>query len=68
MAHQTISDTGAAISSLLAALLELESELHQAVMFHTAAISNGTRDNIDRLRKRVIRPQSVPTNVYVSKS
>lgn len=68
MAHQTISDTDATISSLLTALLELESELRQAVMFHTAAISNGTRDNIDRLRKRVISPQCVPTNVYSSKS
>jgi hypothetical protein len=68
IAHQTISDTGATISSLLAALLELESELRQIVMFHTAGITNETHDNIDRLRKRVISPQSVPTNVNMSTS
>ena len=50
--HQTISDTDATISSLLGGMLVLQGELNQAVMFHTALLSNEMRDNIDRLRER----------------
>jgi hypothetical protein len=52
MVHQTFSDTDATISSLSGALLELEGELRQAVIFHTTVVAHGTRDNVDRLRKK----------------
>jgi hypothetical protein len=49
MAHQTISDTDATISFCQ---VELEGELRQAVIFHATVVAHGTRDNVDRLRKR----------------
>jgi hypothetical protein len=52
MVHQTFSDTDATISSLSGALLELEGELRQAVIFYTTVVAHGTRDNVDRLRKK----------------
>ena len=52
MAHQTISDTNATISSLSGALLELEGELRQAVIFHTSIVACGTCDNVDQLCER----------------
>jgi hypothetical protein len=50
--HQTISDTDAKISSLSGELQSLQDKLNRAVTSHIAVVSNETRDNTHRLRKK----------------
>jgi hypothetical protein len=70
--HQTISDTDAKISSLSGDLQGLQDKLNRAVTSQIAVVSNETRDNTHRLRKRNDTvSQSVPADfnlVDISKS
>jgi len=50
--HQTISDTNTTTALLLVGLQGLQDKLNRAVISHIAVVSNETRYNTHRLRKK----------------